>query len=461
VETLFLTRLARAAAHTVRPAWRLALTATVFFGAIALLAAGARYARSLLPNADIPPHWPLSVFGRQLPIIDASPTVAAHGALVLAAGLLGLWLPVPRLRSVWPVAAGGLALLLATNTIQGYQYGLVNPVAGGNIQYYHDATRIESPERFIREFNSSQAHLGSHARVHPPAATLTFWCLSKVFGRPDAIAVALAAMAAFISCGFLYAALLRRFDRQTAATTTLMFMLLPAVQVYYCASLDALITSLSAVLLYFMLCERPFWGTLGTMLALAAMTSLTFTAVALLPVVAGLELLVRRRIWRLALVLLGVAQAHLMIGMATGYNWIESFRNASLLENPGGFTLLADPASYVFTRLENVAEIALFLGPFALGAIWQGMRVARREKRQRDLLAVSALTVLSLLGMFAAGAWRTGETARSTMFVLPMLMPVLACAVARMFNRHADGTRFSSLLLAQAVIMQTIGRYFW
>ena len=140
-------------------------------------------------------------------------------------------------------------------------------------------------------------------------------------------------------------------------------------------------------------------------------------------------------------------------------NYLDSLLIASRLENPQGFRGFSEPASYFFTRLEGISEILIFFGPF-LGWLLLAGWGAMKQGRPR-LYALTWLVVVTLLGMLATGAFRTGETARACLFIYPYLLFPVASGLAG----EKIGTREKYLLLAlvflQGLLMQMFGFYFW
>jgi hypothetical protein len=188
---------------------------------------------------------------------------------------------------------------------------------------------------------------------------------------------------------------------------------------------------------------------------------LTFGACFLVPVMVGFEVVCRRSIVRSAVIGASAAAIYLAMGRFGGFNYLAAFHTASALENPGGFLLWADPLSYVMTRLENVAEILLFFGPFLLVLAVRGWKAARAGDGYRDLCVLTALGTGTLLAMFATGAFRTGETARACLFIYPyLLLPVATWLDARRAE-PGEAKQLAWLVFGQALLMQTIGGYFW
>jgi hypothetical protein len=98
---------------------------------------------------------------------------------------------------------------------------------------------------FLRGFNTIQPTLGDHGRTHPPGAVLLFRSLRDLTsGNPAAISVLIALAASLASACFFRLLLSATLPGVDGTAGAFLFLLLPAVQIYYCASLDAIIASL-------------------------------------------------------------------------------------------------------------------------------------------------------------------------------------------------------------------------
>ena len=412
-------------------------------------------------SPDVPAKWPLSMFRLMLPGRGGSPW-----DLLAAAGIaVGFWAAV---RWAWRgltgslagVTAAGLLLVVATNLIHGPDYGLAHPRTEG-CQYYHDAQEVASPGAFLATFNDRQPELGWHSRTHPPGAVLSIWALGKLFGPPWAVSLAIAALSVVLTAWFFHGLLARHVQRDVARYATLLLLLVPAVQIYYCAALDALIAGLMLGVLWAIGHPRDGVAVAAGAACLFGASLLTFGSCFLGPVVLGYEAFARRSVRRSVAMMLAVGLVYLAMASTCGFDYLRAFRTASALENPGGFLLLADPVSYVMTRLENVAEILVFLGPFLLVLAVRGGGVARRDPRYRGLGVLAALGAGTLLAMFATGAFRTGETARACLFIYPYLLLPVAAVLDHERPGPPDRRLLAWLVFGQALVMQAIGGYFW
>lgn len=110
------------------------------------------------------------------------------------------------------------------------------------------------------------------------------------------------------------------------------------------------------------------------------------------------------------------------------------------------------------TRLEGIAELVLFMGPFLLlfcvrGLFNQGPSVGFRQ--------LTWAVVGSFALALAAGAYRTGETARAALFLYPFLMLPVGGELEEIVSQPAGYTKLSAIVFAQALIMQYVGDYWW
>lgn len=101
----------------------------------------------------------------------------------------------------------------------------------------------------------------------------------------------------------------------------------------------------------------------------------------ILPVLVGFDLIVKRSLKRSVITLESIAIAYLTIYFLTGYDAWHAFRAASLYENPNGFMLFVDPWNYLFTRIEDVAELIFFFGPFLSYLLIKGSAKLRLGQR--------------------------------------------------------------------------------
>ena len=426
-----------------------------------------RHANSCLGgHADVPRMWPMSIVALRIPGLIRAPARSLLVAFGVGAAFLLLMCRLSRITShLGAVVLAGLGLIVATNLIQGWHYGLEGPVTSGirSVAYYDDAIHIRSAWGFLESFEQLQPVLLNHSRTHPPGAVLIYYVLAKALGSPALISLAIAMSSTVLSAVFFRAMLASRLGPEGSRYGAFLLLLVPSVQIYYLASLDAVVAALLLGALVCFLHPRTVIGVLGTVVCLAGASFLTFGFVFLLPVLAGLAIVHRRLALLLRLAGVGAILFVLYAALrwASGFNYLHAFWIASAIENPNGFRLLDNPADYALTRLECVAEVVLFLGPFLTTLYWRSLRTILRDSTYRSLLASSLLGVVTLVGMFLTGAFRTGETARACLFIVPYLIIPVMVYLHKFGADRKEWVQLATLVFGQALLMQTVLGFLW
>ena len=121
--------------------------------------------------------------------------------------------------------------------------------------------------------------------------------------------------------------------------------------------------------------------------------------------------------------------------------------------------LFVNPVNYIFTRLEDVMELTLFFGPLLILLLLRGIKIGL--KFRQTLFTLSLIGIAVLFAMFVTGAFRTGETARASIFIFPYLMlPVALYLDSTGLNRERR-LGLAGFVFVQTIIMQTVGNYFY
>jgi len=400
-------------------------------------------------------YWPLSVFKLRLP------AWWAWGWALAAAGLYAAARPGLERRHDWaPHLAFAFALVVLSNLTKGFQWGLDYPTAGwgdGGIEYWQDAQAIRGPLWFLRHFTDVQPFLLTHAKTHPPGPVLLYWGLGALLGwQPWLVSLGIAALALGLSL-WAWARLLQRLFGRVEGAWLLLLVLLPGVQIYDLAVMDAVFAGVLLAALADLSEDAGAVSLLRGALWLGLASLLSFSALFLGPVLLGRVLWKRRGWGRLAaagaLLLLGL----LALKLASGYDEWDAFKIASRLENPGGFLAFSDPRRYLWFRLGAGLEISIYLTPFLLLQVPQGLeRLKSRAPEARVLFWLGLGTVAAML---LSGAMKVGEAARICLYLFPLLLlPVLA---ALEDQGPAAWRRVSALVLAQSLLMQLFGFYQW
>lgn len=413
-------------------------------------------------------YFPFNVFGPRA----QSAALIVSSFVVWLAGVGALRLLAQRRFASWAVCIAVFALLLASNFLQGvgprraFDHGFAYPICGVSggaqgIQYYHDACEtVTTPRAFLRDFTSIQTQLHDHGRTHPPGAVLFFWALTHATGDcPALIGVFIAALSTVLLFSGMVALMRCVFPEADGLSAALLLCVLPAAQIYLCATLDGVIAGLLLWTIA-LTCRKQ---TAYAALCAVAAFFLTFGAAWVVPVVVVVE--IRRKGWARLVLFAGLLiGAFALLHAFTGLNYIAALQTASRLENSHGFRLLHAPIGYAMTRIEDIAELLAFAGPLVVYALWAG--AARLRRAAPDAFWLFASACATLLGLFLTGAYRTGETARACLFLYPfLLLPALALVGKNEKNDGAEPERAQKTLWywawTQTVFMQVVADYFW
>jgi hypothetical protein len=425
---------------------------------------------------DIWPLWGMLV----IPSFEG--VVLALVALsLLSVALLALKKRQYALPSLAVLVGFGLVLLFLTNLVQGWSIGIESTISGGS-EIYWDITKVASPLDFISIFNSIQAGLSLHAQTQPPGAVLTIYFFNLLFQSPALIAIGIGVISGVLSAFFINGIYARMFGRDTAKYGAFLYLLLPAVQVYYLANIYAIVATLAAGTLYFYLHPNRTIGLVGTAIALFLGTFISFLFVYVPLLLLFFELftafssttrsgvLDRTRLFvaslgKLAFACLAAILLYGLLYFGLGFNYIEAFLYASSLENPSGFMLLASPTQYIATRFQDILDIVVFFGPVLSVLCYRGLRrmknASSTELGSSQAYNLVLASLVALLLLFLTGAPKKGETARICMFVLPfLLIPVLYYFDGAQFTR-TEKMKLLLLVFLQAVIIQLFGQWLW
>jgi hypothetical protein len=416
-----------------------------------------------------PTYWPISIFTIRLGRLRLEWAIGTTIAAIVVVVVAGAYCR-RRDTGIAPIVVAGVVLLGLSNLVHGFDHGFVAPLATRE-GYYQMAPAVTDPLAFIRTYEANQLSYVVHARTHPPGAVLTFALFERVFGSRVLVSAAIALVSLPTSAVFLYRLVGTYYERDVARYVTVLFVLLPAVQIYYLASLDALIATLMLGAVYFFTRESRL-ATLGTFACLLVASFQMFLAVVLLPVLAAIALDRREKRVPFTAILVGLIGCYILADIALGYNYLDSFVLASNQQNPGGFLLTAEPAWYVYTRLEDIAEFALFFTPFVLVLAIRGVRALQRDVLgsggwlpanvpEREPLLIAGVAVASFAALLVAGVYHTGETARGAIYLYPFLLLPVAAALRRIAPDERERWLLAAAVFGQTLVMQLVGGYLW
>lgn len=393
----------------------------------------------------------------------------------------------PRRLNIYIIVLFGTLLIIFTNLISGWDMGIVSSI-GGNGEIYIDAIQISNPISFISDYESLQDFLTVHARTHPPGAVLTIYLLYLLFGSPGIIAIAICVISALFSAYFLNGIFKKFFEGEIPKYMVFLYLLLPAIQVYYLANIYAIVATLIIGVIYFYFRENKIISVIGCIFCGFLASFISFMALFIVGCLCFYELfnlrrkgLLRRNAFftkegiknmfkdsqRLLTMIVGIIGIYGILLFSLGFNYINSFITAMAAETTQGWELISNPFEYFTTRIKNIMDILMFFGPVLIVLFYQGFKSLKNEKLLNDTSAqlyhlVSA-AIITLLIIFVLGAYDHGETARAAMFIYPFLLIPVA-----IYMNNSNGrilrSEFGLLLIivfGQAIVMQLIGNYVW
>ncbi len=382
----------------------------------------------------------------------------------------------------------GIILIIGTNLFHGWEMGIESSI-GGSYEIYWDAIAVDNPFDFISNYNIIQSTLSVHAQTQPPGTVLIIFLFYLLFQSPGLIGIGLCIISAIFSVIFINGIFKRLFNKNITKYTALLFLLLPAVQVYYLANIYALVATFILGVIYFYFHTNKIVSILGSLICLflASFTSFLFIFVIFFLFIFELlnlhseNFLKRETInksgvikWiknilhsfqKLIFILLGLVGIYIAFLFLTGFNYLDSFLYASALENPDGFILFSDPVQYIVSRFQNIFDIMIFFGPILLFLCYKGIKSLKKnstnDKKSSLKYYLVISTLLGLLILFLAGTPKKGETARICIFILPfLLIPVIEYLEKESFS-NIERVKLLILVFGQAVTMQLIAFYVW
>ncbi|MFW9973394.1 MAG: hypothetical protein ACFFDF_24635, partial [Candidatus Odinarchaeota archaeon] len=352
----------------------------------------------------------------------------------------------PRNLNIYTIVFFGTLLIIFTNLISGWDSGIVSAI-GGEGEIFADAVQIVNPITFINKFEALQDSLSVHARTHPPGAVLIIYFLYILFNSPGIIAIAICVISSLLSAYFLNGILKRFFKGEIPKYVVFLYLLLPAVQVYYLANIYGIVSTLIIGVIYFYLHDKKIISIIGSIICVFLATFISFMALFIVGCLCLYEILNLKRIGsfkrdtfltrdgikgilrdsqRLLTIIVGIIGIYGVLLFALGFNYINSFLTAMATEATQGWKLISNPLEYFTTRIKNIMDILMFFGPILIVLFFKGFKTLKKQKLLNDTSAqlyhlVSA-AILTLLIIFALGAYDHGETARAAIFIYPFLL---------------------------------------
>ncbi|MFC1561128.1 hypothetical protein ACFL4V_01480 [Candidatus Latescibacterota bacterium] len=407
-------------------------------------------------------YFPISIF--------TGPTIHLSGLPYVLLFLIILYFAVKysnrfNILQVWIL---GVTLIIIGNLVQGgVDDAFYKPFYMSDIQYYHEAEQITEWPEWLSNFNVNQIKFTDHARTHPPFAVLFHYFLLNIGSHKLFILAFTFTLLSSLSIFVVWEIIkLLGISSEQSSQLALLFSVIPAVNIYSAVCLDGVIGMFSTLCLLGIVITIKHGIKLSGIILFTfsiLMTNLITFGGTFLFATAGLialkEIFFHKRYGTFIMLLISLLAGifmYVIIIHYFGYDHLESFITASKIENEGGFLALYAPVKYCMTRIEDIAEIALFLSIGILSLLFHSKYLHLNIfDIYDDSTSIFLVGVCTLIFIFLLGAFKTGETARACLFIYPFIIIVL---------RNLDEKTISSAILfagLQTIIMQTFGGYFW
>jgi hypothetical protein len=370
---------------------------------------------------------------------------------------------------VGAVAAAAVVFVSLASTNGGFPAGLTAPFER-DADYWSDVSKFRGQAEVWSTWVARQPELSLHARTHPPGAVSLLVALKSVCGgNLTAVCLAVVLLGAMGIVPF-YAWAREHGSESFARRAVLLWLTVPAVLLYGATCMDmvfALPLVIGGWLLFGALDagERPPAGPAWRLaaragvggVALGAGGLFTFSAVALLLAVALAAVpRIRRggRAARVARETLAVAAASglivLLAARPFGFGWLDGLREAGRIDG-AEWPSWSSVGYYAMTRLMDVLDPAILAGA-GIAATW--IALLRRGVPGNPALAILARATAAALGLlFAAGAYKIGETGRIFLF----LLPAVVLPVAKVLEEDDAGTALAAAAgFVQGIVMEAV-----
>lgn len=355
-------------------------------------------------------------------------------------------------------------LILIGNLAQGNaDIAFMQPFYLKGRQYYTDAIHIQNWQIWLRDFNNNLDSFQLHTKTHPPFATLLHYFILKLFNGNILSLGIVFFLIAFSGVPVFYKCLkLLDFTKENAKKITLLFCVIPSVNIYSLVSIDGIILALTVFFLYGLLLiiknkTLNIFGLFVAIISFILINCLSFSGLFLLAFLGILSLFYLfkkdfKLVWLGLILFISSILFFYVLHYFSGYNHLETFQKASHSENPKGFMFLVEPKIYFFTRLEDIGEILVFLS-FALVAVLFSRKYLNIKNLPQKNIFYSAICALTI--MLLTGAYGTGETARACLYIVPFIVILFQNIEKKTFDI------LFILCIIQCFGMQMIGNFYW
>jgi hypothetical protein len=407
---------------------------------------------------------------RIFPISEIYPSTATLFSILPVIILIGLllWIIFKTPRHRLAVFIISFMIIVLGNLLQGgIKQGFIDTLIGQGIpQPYYDATHVTNAWQFLTSFNQIQNHLTFHTKTHPSFLVLLIYYLRFFGGAKGVLIGSTLIFSASFVLFFESLKLLGQSDTRSAKFTYL-FAFIPSVNIYSIHSWDALAAVGFSIFLFGMVWIYKQGLSWKNFLALFAgflfANMMNFLALVLLGILGLTAIWMYYKEKRKDLlisfggIILGFIVILIFWKVAFQYDHIAAYMRArsSHLANTGVENSIQSIRQYIFSRMEGLGEIGLFL---SLGVLAVLISPTHRKfigwlDSFEIILLVSTIIVVLLL--FMMGINPTGETARPFMWLVPFILLCL--------KNIKDKTLNALIILAavQTIAMQLAANYYW
>jgi len=398
--------------------------------------------------------WPLSIFKPKWPVPIDLLTVTL---LIFLFGLMIVWW---RRQIYFPlIYLLGMGFLIGSNLLQGYQTGLIHPISGhGYVDqgYWQDAQLADSPLWWLTHYNELQPTLSYHGKNHPPGPVL-FLSILRLVSHSPLLAALMIGVGSLVLATVVYGWIKEAHGEDAGRFALILFLLMPAVQIYSIASVDILIALFFTLSLYFVTRRTKGWKRLVGYVFLGMSLLFSFASLWLMGTIT-LWLWIKKegKITHLWLFLVGL----ILVLKEFGYDYFSGLQTATAFEGfREGPMLLVHPLSYIVTRFQDILEPMVFSGPVFLYFLLKTLTYFK--KPESELQGLFNTGVMVFIGFILMGAYYTGETARAALFLVPL---ALMAVVSYLFDQGKLRSHSGWLLVfafTQGILMQLFGYYTW
>ncbi|MEI6511984.1 MAG: hypothetical protein WCO51_01760 [bacterium] len=419
------------------------------------------FIRKQCPSLNIPTGWPVSEGAFELP----SRGLGVFTAVACVCLASYFWWKGSKI--VWGlrnIVCFAVLLLLLGNATKGISWGYEAPLVSirqGETHYYDDAVQLPSSAIVLADYTKMQPAFGMHSRSHPPGPLLAMKFARMLLQSPILISALFGTLNLALACTLMYL-LLRRLsmDSVNSRMLTMLYATMAAIQIYYLFSIDAIICTLGIALLLSIHHSSKSYRILTSAFFLWALMMMTFGALFYVPVILWLTWERYRRIGEAVATCALTILALIAMYWGFGFNYLQSFQIANHFENPGGFMLFSQPGSYLTTRLENIGDIIYFIGPAITYFLWMGFTMRDGSTTERYWMRLGKIGISVLIMVFLTGAYRTGETGRACLFILPFIILTIAPSVKRIVTPNNFRT-LAIWVILHTLLLQILGFYYW